>query len=114
MFRVSVNRVKVKPVTIAAKGFSLICLMLSLMACVPLGRIPMGPVSRMIPPQPDHCNAQAFAGLQGEHFARLADKTLAGPLRVIWPQQLVTGEIDTTRLNAQVSATGRINRLFCG
>lgn len=52
--------------------------------------------------------------LRAQPMARLADFTLAGPLRVLWPGQEVTDEIRPDRLNAQVDVTGRISRLFCG
>lgn len=74
----------------------------------------MGSIDRMIPPMPDNCRAAQLADLQGQDFTTLADRDLVGTLRVIWPAQLVSGDLDSSRLNAQVDAQGRIKRLFCG
>lgn len=88
---------------------------LGLSGCVILHpELALGPVERMIPPQPDHCRAGALAALQGQDFALIADHQLTGDLRVIWPAQQVSGDLDSTRLNAQVDSTGQIKRLFCG
>ena len=74
----------------------------------------MGPVDDMLKPQPDRCGLAALPDLQGEPMARLADFRLTGALRVLWPGQEITNEIDSTRLNAEVDVTGRILRLMCG
>ncbi len=74
----------------------------------------MGPVDRMIPVMPDHCRAGDLQGLTGQTFTALADETLVGPLRVLWPAQQVSADLDSTRLNASVDTSGRIKRLFCG
>jgi hypothetical protein len=88
---------------------------LGLSGCVILHpELALGPVERMIPPQPDGCGAGALATLQGQDFTLIADHKLTGDLLVIWPAQPVSGDLDSTRLNAQVDATGRIKRLFCG
>lgn len=50
----------------------------------------------------------------GAHFTTLADLDLPGELRVLWPGQQVTDELRPTRLNAQVSDSGTIRRVFCG
>jgi hypothetical protein len=88
---------------------------LGLAGCVILHpELALGPVERMIPPLPDRCGAGDLAALQGQDFALIADHRLPGDLRVIWPAQQVSGDLDSTRLNAQVDANGRIRRLFCG
>jgi hypothetical protein len=88
---------------------------LGLSGCVILHpELALGPVDRMIPKQPDHCRAGELSALQGQDFTLIADHQLAGDLRVIWPAQQVSGDLDSTRLNAQVDATGQIKRLFCG
>ena len=74
----------------------------------------LGPVERMVPPQPDRCGLADLPELTGQPMARLAAFRLKGTLRVIWPGQEVTDEILPDRLNAQVDVTGRIIRLFCG
>lgn len=74
----------------------------------------MGQVDDMLPPQPDRCDLAALPALRSEKMERLADFRLIGPLRVIWPGQEITNEIEPTRLNAEVDVTGRILRLMCG
>jgi hypothetical protein len=96
------------------QGAAQAALLLTLLGCVAARGTQLGPVSRMIPPQPDHCGAKALGALQGKTFVLLADENLIGQLRVIWPRQEVSGDLVATRLNAQVSDTGRITRLFCG
>lgn len=74
----------------------------------------MGPVDEMLPPQPDRCGLATLQHLRGEKMERLADYRLPGPLRVLWPGQEITSEIDPSRLNAEVDVSGRIGRLICG
>lgn len=74
----------------------------------------MGPVNKMLVPQPDRCGLSALPALEGEKMERLADFRLPGSLRVLWPGQEITNETDPTRLNAEVDVTGRIQRLTCG
>lgn len=47
-------------------------------------------------------------------MARLADFPINGPLRVLWPGQEITNDLQPQRLNAQVDVTGAILRLLCG
>lgn len=68
----------------------------------------------MLPELPDSCGVSAMSDLRGMDFALLADRSLRGPLRVIWPGQEITSDVDGGRLNAQVTSEGRITRLFCG
>lgn len=75
----------------------------------------MGPVHEMIARDlPDSCGAADLAMLTGTDFTSIADHKLIGPLRVLWPGQEITAEVQQTRLNAQVNTGGRILRLFCG
>ena len=95
---------------------TLICGAALLAGC---GRSPtymtMGPVHEMIPRDlPDSCGAADLAMLTGSDFTSLADHRLVGPLRVLWPGQEITAEVQQMRLNAQVNTDGRILRLFCG
>lgn len=87
----------------------------ALTGCLPLvGQLRMGPVDDMLPQQPDRCGLAALPELRGAPMARLADFRLIGPLRVLWPGQEITNEVNPTRLNAEVDVTGRILRLMCG
>lgn len=74
----------------------------------------MGPVDEMLAPQPDRCGLADLPTLTGEPMARLADFRLTGPLRVLWPGQEITNDVQAGRINAQVDVAGRIQRLFCG
>lgn len=60
------------------------------------------------------CGAEAALALVGDHFTALADLSLPGDLRVLWPGQRVTDEVQPLRMNAQVSDSGTIRRVFCG
>ena len=60
------------------------------------------------------CGAGAALALVGDHFTALADLALPGDLRVLWPGQRVTDEVQPLRMNAQVSDSGTIRRVFCG
>lgn len=89
---------------------------LSLLAgCLQIGPpLRMGPVDDMLPQLPDSCGLAALPDLRGQDMARLADFRLSGPLRVLWPGQEITNEINPARLNAEVDVTGRVLRLMCG
>ena len=84
-----------------------------LTGCLQIGYV-MGPVDKMLPPQPDSCGLAGLPDLTGQPMAHLADFRLQGPLRVLWPGQEITNEIDPARLNAVVDVSGRIQRLMCG
>lgn len=86
-----------------------------LVGCFPLaGQSRMGPVDDMLPQQPDHCGLALLPDLRGAPMAQLADFRLIGPLRVLWPGQEITNEVNPARLNAEVDVAGRILRLMCG
>lgn len=95
---------------------ALLCCLALLAGCNrPPTYMTMGPVDEMLPQHlPDQCGAADLAALTGSDFTSLADHQLVGPLRVLWPGQEITAEIQAARLNAQVNTTGRILRLFCG
>ncbi|GLS88707.1 hypothetical protein GCM10010873_36810 [Cypionkella aquatica] len=85
-----------------------------LSACAMMGQVRMGPVSKMLKPQPDLCGAAALIDVVGQPFTQLADYKLAGPLRVLWPGQEITDEVVPDRLNAEVTHDQLILRLSCG
>lgn len=60
------------------------------------------------------CGADLARVLLGGPFTLLADLDLPGDLRVLWPGQRVTDEVQKLRLNAQVSDHGVLQRVFCG
>lgn len=74
----------------------------------------IGPATKVLAPQPDLCNLVSLTPLIGKDFVSLADQSLIGTLRVIWPGQEISAEVIATRLNAQVSDQGLIEQLFCG
>lgn len=63
---------------------------------------------------PTDCDAVALAGLQGQHYARLADHPMKGVLRILHPLQPMTMDFSPSRLNVRVDAKGRIGEMFCG
>ncbi len=85
-----------------------------LAACGMTGQVRMGPVSKMLKPQPDLCGAAALIDVVGQPFTLLADHQLAGPLRILWPGQEITDEVVPNRLNAEVTNDQLILRLSCG
>lgn len=72
-----------------------------------------GRPATVLPVLSDTCGFGRFSGLIGQDFAELATADRQD-LRIIAPGQKVTDEISPSRLNAEVDATGRIRRLFCG
>ena len=85
-----------------------------LAACAMTGQMRMGPVAKMLKPQPDLCGAAALIDVVGQPFTLLADHTLVGPLRILWPGQEITDEVVPDRLNAEVTNDQLILRLSCG
>lgn len=85
-----------------------------LSACAVGGQVRMGPVAKMLKPQPDLCGAAGLIDVVGQPFTMLADHPLAGPLRVLWPGQEITDEVVPNRLNAEVTNDQLILRLSCG
>jgi hypothetical protein len=63
---------------------------------------------------PAGCGAVMAQDLLGAPFTALAGLPLPGLLRILVPGQRVTDAVEPSRLNAQVSETGVIRRLFCG
>lgn len=74
----------------------------------------MGPVDEILVPGPDTCGLAGLGDLRGRPLASLADYRPPGPLRVLWPGQEITNEIEPARINAEVDVSGRILRLICG
>lgn len=87
---------------------------LMLSACAGGGQVRMGPVAKMLKPQPDLCGAADLIDVVGQPFTLLADHQLVGPLRVLWPGQEITDEVVPDRLNAEVTNDQLILRLSCG
>ena len=85
-----------------------------LTACAMGGQVRMGTVSKMLKPQPDLCGAAVLIDVVGQPFTSLADHALAGPLRILWPEQEITDEVVPNRLNAEVTNDQLILRLSCG
>ena len=91
-----------------------IWLILLLAGC---GAVPLrlvGPAEQVLPRLPDRCGVAGVAGLMGQPFVALAGYRLPGALRVLYPEQVVTAEVQPTRLNAAVDRDTRITALFCG
>ena len=60
------------------------------------------------------CGRDQLIHLVGQPFTALAAYRLPGHLRVLHPGQGITRDVMPDRLNAQVTASGAIHRLFCG
>jgi hypothetical protein len=78
----------------------------------PLHRV--GPAAQVLPRLPDRCGVAGVQGLIGQPFVALAGYRLPGALRVLYPDQVVTAEVQPSRLNATVDRETRITALFCG
>ena len=91
-----------------------VLLVAALSACAMGGQVRMGPVAKILKPQPDLCGAAALIDVVGHPFTELADHPLVGPLRVLWPGQEITDEVVPDRLNAEVTNDQLILRLSCG
>jgi hypothetical protein len=74
----------------------------------------VGPAEQMLPVLADRCGVAMVAAVRGQPFVALAAYRLPGPLRVLYPEQAVTKEVQPTRLNAAVDGVGRVVALFCG
>jgi len=83
-----------------------------LAGCAGVERV--GPAERMLPAMADDCGVALVAAEMGQPFVALAAYRLPGTLRVLYPEQVVTREVQAARLNASVDAAGRIRGLFCG
>lgn len=76
-----------------------------------------GAPSRVLPAatlDPAACGAFGARTFTGDHFTALATLSQRAPMRILWPGQRVTDEVQPQRLNVQVSDSGRITGVFCG
>lgn len=64
------------------------------------------------PPQ-DACNAARFQGLVGQSEAVLKEMMLPAGARVIRPNDAITADFRADRLNVELGATGRIEKVGC-
>jgi hypothetical protein len=89
-------------------------LLIALAACTDLstGR-PIG-VPAIPPATEDTCNAAAQSALIGQDATALERVMLLGPVRVIRPGMAVTMDFSPERINFDVTAAGRIGRIYCG
>ncbi len=65
------------------------------------------------------CNAQAVQDLVGQHASALIaegarQRAGAQRVRMIGHDEMATKEYDTSRLNLQLDAQGRVARVYCG
>ena len=80
--------------------------LLALAACVE----PAPPVSE---PDPDLCNALAMQGLVGQPASVLQTMMLKAGTRVINPGDAVTMDFRPDRMNVEIGANGRIEKIAC-
>lgn len=76
-----------------------------------------GAPGRVLPVEvldPAACGAFDAREFVGAHFTELAALSLQGQMRILWPGQRVTDEVQPQRLNVQVSDSGTVRQVFCG
>ena len=64
-------------------------------------------------PAPDLCNATAMQGLVGQPASVLRDMMLRAGTRVINPGDAVTMDFRPDRMNIEIGADGRIEKIAC-
>ncbi len=60
------------------------------------------------------CNSSTLQWMVGQPEGVIAGVELAGPVRVISYNQVVSTEVDRTRTNFYLDTAGRITRVTCG
>lgn len=89
--------------------------LLALTAC---STRPPGPANLPPPDVPsgteDTCDAAPYANLIGQDATALEKVLILRPVRVIWPEDLVTGPEQPQRMNFNIAATGEIMDITCG
>ena len=86
-------------------------------AAPPIRTEEYGAPARVLPAATlDHaaCGAVEAREFVGGHFTALAEMSLRGQMRILWPGQRGTDDVQPLRLNVQVSDSGMIRRVFCG
>ena len=81
--------------------------LLALAACVE----PVAPPAAE--PAPDLCNATALQGLVGQPASVLQTMMLRAGTRVINPGDAVTMDFRADRMNIEIGANGRIEKIAC-
>lgn len=79
--------------------------LLALAACVEPAPVPE--------PEPDLCNAAAMQGLVGQPASVLQTMMLRAGTRVINPGDPVTMDFRPDRMNVEIGANGRIEKIAC-
>lgn len=65
------------------------------------------------PDQPDLCGASGFQGLMGQNRAALDQLRLPQGTRVVGPDDMVTADYRTDRLNIEYDRNGVIHKIGC-
>lgn len=65
------------------------------------------------PDQPDLCGASGFQGLMGQNRTALDQLTLPQGTRVVGPDDMVTADYRTDRLNIEYDRKGVIHKIGC-
>ncbi|MBB1491552.1 MULTISPECIES: I78 family peptidase inhibitor [unclassified Paracoccus (in: a-proteobacteria)] len=81
--------------------------LLALAACVQPILVPVEE------PDTDQCNASALQGLIGQPATVLRDMMLKAGTRVINPGDAVTMDFRPDRMNIEIGASGRIEKVAC-
>jgi hypothetical protein len=89
-------------------------LMGSAAACVPVEPGPGGPYPPVTPGGVNQCGALDLQFLVGGPASALNTMRFNKPVRVIYPNTMVTEDYSPDRLNFDVDYSGRITRVSCG
>jgi hypothetical protein len=71
------------------------------------------PVPAPDAPAADECGAQGYQGLIGQPRETLTRMTFPVNTRIIGPEDAVTSDFRTDRLNIEYGANGRIDKISC-
>jgi len=92
----------------------LCCALLAGCVVPPAGSPPYPGLPPVPMPPEDACGAPDLQGLVGQQRSTLDRMRFAVPLRVIEPGMAVTMDYSAQRLNIELDAAGRIQRVYCG
>lgn len=88
--------------------------LLLLAACSQQTPPQMPPISPISVATGDECGAASYEGLAGRPDTDLERILILGQVRIIRPGRPYTDDLRPQRLNFQIGADGRIERVFCG
>ena len=66
------------------------------------------------PPSAAGCDASRLVAFVGQDRDVLLATTFAAPIRIIDPDDVVTQDFDSDRINFVIGRDGRVSRVYCG